>query len=109
MPHKRNPAGSVVALAAAARVPGLVAAFLAAMPQEHERAAGGWQSEWPYGRGMIAGDRQRAGRHRRHLDGLTVDPARMRANIDGTPRRGLRRESGDAAGAELGRSAAQSA
>ena len=32
MPNKRNPSGSVVALAAAARVPGLVAAFLASMP-----------------------------------------------------------------------------
>src|SRR5215471_10176189 len=38
MPNKRNPSGSVVMLAAAARVPGLVAAFLSATPQEHERA-----------------------------------------------------------------------
>ena len=45
MPHKRNPAACAVALAAATHVPGLVAAFLAGMPQEHERGVGGWQAE----------------------------------------------------------------
>ena len=47
MPHKRNPAGCAVALAAATRLPGLVAAFLTGMVQEHERAVGGWHAEWP--------------------------------------------------------------
>ena len=46
MPHKRNPSGCAIALAAATRLPGLVAAFLTGMVQEHERAAGGWQAEW---------------------------------------------------------------
>jgi 3-carboxy-cis,cis-muconate cycloisomerase len=46
MAHKRNPVASVAVLACAIRVPGLVATMLAAMPQEHERAAGGWQAEW---------------------------------------------------------------
>src|SRR5580700_2508732 len=45
MPHKRNPVASMVALAAAARAPGLVATMLAAMVQEQERALGGWQAE----------------------------------------------------------------
>src|SRR5258707_324085 len=45
MPHKRNPAGSAIALAAATRAPGLVAAFLAGMTQEHERGVGGWHAE----------------------------------------------------------------
>ncbi len=44
MPHKRNPAGCAVALAAATRVPGLVSAFLSGMPQEHERGVGGWHA-----------------------------------------------------------------
>src|ERR1051326_4596731 len=35
MPHKRNPSGSVVAAAAAARVPALVAAYLTAIVQKH--------------------------------------------------------------------------
>ena len=47
MPHKRNPAACAVVLAAATRLPGLVAAFLTGMVQEHERAVGGWHAEWP--------------------------------------------------------------
>jgi len=46
MPHKRNPVGCMVALAAATRVPGLLSSLLCAMVQEHERALGGWQAEW---------------------------------------------------------------
>ena len=46
MAHKRNPVASVSVLACTARVPGLVATMLAAMAQEHERAAGDWQAEW---------------------------------------------------------------
>ena len=46
MPHKRNPIGCLVALAAAKRVPHLLATLVHAMPQEHERALGGWQLEW---------------------------------------------------------------
>ena len=51
MPHKRNPAGSVVALAAS----------FAAMAQEHERGAGGWQAEWPIRSGRRSGCRERSG------------------------------------------------
>jgi 3-carboxy-cis,cis-muconate cycloisomerase len=46
MPHKHNPVGSVVALAAATRLPGLVSAMLAAMTLDHERGVGGWHAEW---------------------------------------------------------------
>jgi 3-carboxy-cis,cis-muconate cycloisomerase len=46
MAHKRNPVGSALALAAATRAPGLVAAVFAGMVQEHERGLGGWQAEW---------------------------------------------------------------
>jgi 3-carboxy-cis,cis-muconate cycloisomerase len=45
MPHKRNPVGCVHALAAAARVPGLMASLYAGAIGEHERALGGWQAE----------------------------------------------------------------
>jgi len=47
MAHKRNPTGCQVALSAAIRAPGLVAALLAGMPQEQERGLGGWQAEGP--------------------------------------------------------------
>jgi 3-carboxy-cis,cis-muconate cycloisomerase len=46
MPQKRNPVACAVALAAAIRVPPLVATMLAAMVQEHERGLGGWHAEW---------------------------------------------------------------
>lgn len=45
MAHKRNPTGCQVALAAATRAPGLVAAMLTAMTAEEERGLGGWQAE----------------------------------------------------------------
>ena len=47
MPHKRNPVGAALILAAANRAPPLAATIVAGMVQEHERALGGWQSEWP--------------------------------------------------------------
>jgi 3-carboxy-cis,cis-muconate cycloisomerase len=46
MPHKRNPVACAVILAAAIRVPGLVASMLSAMLQEDERGLGGWHAEW---------------------------------------------------------------
>jgi 3-carboxy-cis,cis-muconate cycloisomerase len=82
MPQKRNPVSSAVVLAASVRVPSLVATVLAAMPQEHERALGGWQAEWetyPELVRLTAG----AARHvAEMLGGLEVDAARMRANVD---------------------------
>lgn len=84
MPHKRNPVGCAVILAAATRAPGLVATMLAAMPQEHERGLGGWHAEWdtlPELCRLTAG----ALRHAVELtQGLELDPARMRANLDAT-------------------------
>jgi 3-carboxy-cis,cis-muconate cycloisomerase len=82
MPQKRNPVGSSVVLAASLRVPGLVAAVLAAMPHEHERALGGWQAEWETIPALV---RLTAGAARHTADmlgGLEIDTARMRANAD---------------------------
>ena len=45
MPHKRNPVACAHALAAATRMPGLLATLHAAAIAEHERALGGWQAE----------------------------------------------------------------
>src|ERR1700685_4596926 len=84
MPHKRNPTGCSLTLAAAVRVPGLVAGFLSAMVQEHERALGGWQSEWPTVSGIIQASGLAAASMAEVAEGLTVDPARMRANIERT-------------------------
>jgi 3-carboxy-cis,cis-muconate cycloisomerase len=46
LPHKRNPVACAAILAAAIRVPGLVATMLSAMVQEDERGLGGWHAEW---------------------------------------------------------------
>ena len=84
MPHKRNPSGCVVVLAAANRVPGLVASFLSGMVQEHERAVGTWQAEWPTIAALMQAAGVAAASMAEVVEGLSVDEARMRANIDAT-------------------------
>lgn len=87
MPHKQNPATSVLITAATQRVPGLVATLLSAMPQAYERAAGAWQSEWQPLTELLRLSAAAAGRTRELLEGLRVHPDRMAANLDLT--RGL--------------------
>jgi 3-carboxy-cis,cis-muconate cycloisomerase len=84
MPHKQNPVGSALALAAAHRVPGLVSGFLSAMVQEHERAAGGWQAEWSIVSGVVENTGLAIACMAEVAEGLVVDPERMRANIAAT-------------------------
>ena len=84
MPQKRNPIASSLALAAANRVPGLVGAFLAGMVQEHERGVGGWQAEWPTVAQVIQSTGAAAAAMAEVAEGLEVDAARMRENIDVT-------------------------
>jgi 3-carboxy-cis,cis-muconate cycloisomerase len=82
MPHKRNPVGCAHALAAATRMPGLLAIVHAAAISEHERALGGWQAE-------LATVPQMADALGASVDfletlatGLVIDAARMKANVD---------------------------
>jgi 3-carboxy-cis,cis-muconate cycloisomerase len=82
MPHKQNPVASVVAAAAAVQAPGLVATMLAAMPQAHERAAGGWQAEWDTLPALVTLTARSAQAMAGALATLEVDAARMRANLD---------------------------
>ncbi len=106
MPHKRNPVGCAAALTAATRVPGLVAALLAGMVQEHERALGGWQAEWdtlPEIAQLAAGALHQM---REVVAGLQVDAARMRANLDATPGQIMAEAVTLALGAGIGRMAA---
>lgn len=84
MPHKHNPVGCIVTLAAANRVPGLVASFLSGMVQEHERAAGGWQAEWPTVADVVESTGLATASMAEVAAGLSVDSARMRSNIDAT-------------------------
>jgi len=49
---------------------------------EHERAIGAWHAEWGALSGALAFTGGAAAAIRRSLDGLQVDVARMRANLD---------------------------
>jgi 3-carboxy-cis,cis-muconate cycloisomerase len=84
MPHKRNPVAAATALAAATMAPNLAATIFAAQVQDHERSAGPWHAEWPtlptlqlVTSGALAAIVDIA-------EGLEVDAARMRVNLDAT-------------------------
>jgi 3-carboxy-cis,cis-muconate cycloisomerase len=83
MAHKRNPVASVATLACTTRVPGLVATMLAAMAQEHERAAGGWQAEWGTLSELLTLVGSAAAWAADLLGSLEVDPVRMREHAVG--------------------------
>jgi 3-carboxy-cis,cis-muconate cycloisomerase len=84
MPNKRNPTACSLALAAAHRVPGLVASFLSAMLQEHERSVGGWQAEWPVVVAVIQSTDVAIASMAEVAEGLSVDVQKMRLNIENT-------------------------
>lgn len=82
MPHKRNPVDAAAIRANHRRVAGLMATLTLILEQEHERAPGGWAAEWetlPDLFRLTAGSVERL---RAMLEGLEVDPARMRENLD---------------------------
>jgi len=82
MPHKRNPIGCAVTLAAANRMPGLVSSYLSSMVQEHERGVGGIQSEWPTVAVVMQATGLAAASIAEIAEGLSVDTSRMRGNLD---------------------------
>ncbi len=87
MPQKRNPISSNYIHACVAMVRQHVAALLDAMVADHERSTGPWEIEW-IAVPEIFGLSSAALAHARvMLDGLQVDPERMRRNLDLT--RGL--------------------
>jgi 3-carboxy-cis,cis-muconate cycloisomerase len=82
MPQKRNPIACEFILACAKNVRELVPVMLDAMVQDHERATGPWHAEWialPQAFALTAGALHHA---RAMLEGLIVDPDRMRRNLD---------------------------
>lgn len=106
MPHKRNPVGCAAVLAAAVRMPGLVATMLTAMVQEHERGLGNWQAEWSVlPELMVLG-----GGALRHMAdivaGLEVDADRMLRNVAITDGLLMAEAVAAALGAALGRGVA---
>ncbi|MET0363565.1 MAG: lyase family protein [Sphingobium sp.] len=81
MAHKRNPTGCQVALSAAARAPGLVAAILGALPQEEERGLGGWQAEGPVLADLFLLASGAAAAMATVAEGLEIDEAAIACNL----------------------------
>ena len=82
LPQKHNPVDAIEILAAVRGINAQVAVLLAAMLQEHERAAGAWQAEWPAFAETLRLAGGAVSRLASLLAGLQVDPARMRRNLD---------------------------
>ena len=82
MPHKRNPVSCAAILAAATRVPGLMATLYASQIQQHERALGGWQAEWETLPQliMLAGGVLENSEYL--VKGMQVNTQKMRDNLD---------------------------
>jgi 3-carboxy-cis,cis-muconate cycloisomerase len=83
-----NPVAAVAVLGCARQVPGLLATLVASAEQEHQRAAGAWHAEWqPFSDVLrLAGSAAAWGSDL--LGNLSVDTARMAANLaaaDGLP------------------------
>jgi len=82
MPQKRNPISSEVLVANAKAVRQHAGLMLDAMLQDFERATGPWHAEWialPESFILAAGALRQA---KFMLEGLVIDPDRMRANLD---------------------------
>ncbi len=82
MPQKRNPIASEYVLAAARGVQALVPLMLGAMAQDQERGTGPWQAEalaLPQIFVLTGGALEHAAAI---AEGMTVDTARMRRNLD---------------------------
>lgn len=109
MPQKRNPIASAIALAAANRVPGLTAAFLSQMVQEHERGVGGWQAEWPTISEVIQSTGAAIASMAEVAEGLSVSPARMKENLKSTQGTIFAEKAALLLSAKLGREAAHEA
>ena len=82
MPQKRNPIACEFVLAAARNVRQLVPVMLEAMLADHERATGPWHAEWVALPQAFVLSAAALHHTRAILEGLEVDPARMRRNLD---------------------------
>ena len=84
LPHKRNPVGAAAALSAAAVAPNLVATLLAAQVQEHERAPGGWHTDWMTFPALALVTSGALSAVVEIAEGLEIDVERLRANLEMT-------------------------
>ncbi|MBD5633448.1 MAG: 3-carboxy-cis,cis-muconate cycloisomerase, partial [Candidatus Eremiobacteraeota bacterium] len=84
MPQKRNPIASEYVIASARGVRALVPLVLEAMVGDHERSTGPWQSEEIALPQIFVLASAAFAQARAIAEGMTVDTARMRANVDVT-------------------------
>ncbi len=84
MPHKRNPVSSAVILAAALRLPALVATMLVSIVQEHERGLGGWHAEWETLPEIFRLTAGALAHMKQVVEGLEIHPERMLENLNRT-------------------------
>jgi 3-carboxy-cis,cis-muconate cycloisomerase len=83
MPNKRNPVLSVAIRRFAITAPAqLGTLYTAAGLSFDQRSAGEWQAEWQPWRALLEAAATAAGLTAELLEGLVVDPARMRATLD---------------------------
>ncbi len=87
MPQKRNPIMSEYILASTRNVHALLPVLMGAMVHDHERASDSWQAEWAALPSMFVMTGGALAQALAILDGMHVDVARMRQNLDLT--RGL--------------------
>jgi 3-carboxy-cis,cis-muconate cycloisomerase len=84
MPHKRNPVAAASALGCATMAPQLAATIFAAQVQDHERSAGPWHAEWPTLPQLMLVTSGALAAIVDIAEGLDVDAARMRSNLEAT-------------------------
>ena len=82
LPHKRNPAGSLLALEASQRVPALVATLISALTPEHERGLGQWQAQWFTLRSLAGAAGSALAAMAETLEGLELSPSAMAGNLE---------------------------
>ena len=82
LPHKRNPAASLLALEASQRAPGMAANLLANLTPEHERGLGQWQSQWLTLKDLLGATASAAAAMAETLEGLEVRADAMQANLE---------------------------
>jgi 3-carboxy-cis,cis-muconate cycloisomerase len=103
MPHKHNPVDSLPAIAAANIAPQLAAGLMAAMVQEHERAAGAWHAEWSLLPRLCNVSHNALQSVLQLMNGLQVHSARMQENISMTEGQMFAAPLANALAPELGR------
>ncbi len=82
MPQKQNPTTAILIRSAALQSAGLLATVHSSLITEDERPSGAWHTEWLALRSLLRLAIEASDAAARMLGSLTIDTARMRANLD---------------------------